>query len=71
MTYLSRADYPELIMKLYQEMVEYDKIGSIEEWINMQIVLLSNHIYYTPVANKLRDVLPEQQIEKLLKFLKK
>ena len=66
MNYLSRADFMSLNDSLYMELLERDKISSKEDWDKMQIVLLSNHKYYTSVANMLRDVNPEQQAENLI-----
>jgi adenylate cyclase len=66
MNFLARADFVSLNELLYQELKEKNKIESREDWIKMQVVLLSNHKYYTKVANVLRDVNPEQQIDNLL-----
>ena len=71
MNYLSRADFVTLNELHYQELIEHGKVISREEWLREQIVLLSNHKYYTRVANVLRDVSSEQQIENILAASKK
>jgi class 3 adenylate cyclase len=71
MNYLARADYVTLNDAHFKEMHELGKVNSKEEWNNMQVVLLSNHKFYTQVANVLRDVSPEQQVENLLDSLRK
>jgi len=71
MNYLSRADFVTLNEFHYQELIEHGKVISREEWLREQIVLLSNHKYYTRVANVLRDVSSEQQIENILAASKK
>ncbi len=70
MNYLSRADFEKLNEQLYQELADHNKAGTWDEWVKMQIVLLSNHKYYTRAANMLRDVMPDKQIEILLKNIK-
>ncbi|HEY9123005.1 MAG TPA: adenylate/guanylate cyclase domain-containing protein [Bacteroidales bacterium] len=71
MNYLSRADFVSLNEQLFKEQLEHGKIESKEDWVKMQVVLLSNHKYYTQVANVLRDVNPDSQIENLLQNLQK
>jgi adenylate cyclase len=71
MNYLSRADFVTLSKAFFNELYERNKIGNKEEWLRMQIVLLSNHKYYTSVANMLRDVSPEHQIENIVESSKK
>jgi hypothetical protein len=71
MNYLGRADYITLNDAHFKEMNELGKANSKEEWNNMQVVLLSNHKFYSHVANVLRDVSPEQQVENLLDSLRK
>jgi len=66
MNYLSRADFVTLNEQLFLELTEHKKIESKQDWVKMQVVLLSNHKYYTKVANVLRDVNPEQQIDDLI-----
>jgi hypothetical protein len=71
MNYLSRADFVTLNELYFQELNEHGKVISRDEWLKEQIVLLSNHKYHTRVANVLRDVSSEQQIENLLASSKK
>jgi hypothetical protein len=71
MNYLSRADFVTLSNLLYKELAEKGKTGTKSDWDRVQVVLLSNHKYYTNVANVLRDVSPEQQIENILEATKK
>jgi adenylate cyclase len=71
MNYLSRADFVTLNELHFQELNEQGKSINREEWLKEQLVLLSNHKYYTRVANVLRDVSAEQQIENLLSATKK
>lgn len=70
MSYFGRADFETLNELYFREMFERQKIDSWEEWTKMQMVILSNHRYYTHVANVLRDVSPEKQIELLLRNIK-
>jgi class 3 adenylate cyclase len=71
MNYLSRADFVSLNEQFFNEQFEHGKIDSKEDWVKMQVVLLSNHKYYTQVANVLRDVNPDTQIENLLQNVQK
>ena len=71
MNYLSRADFITLNKAFYNELYEKNKIQNQQEWVRMQIVLLSNHKYYTSVANVLRDVSSEHQIENIIETSKK
>ncbi len=71
MNYLSRADFVTLNELNFRELSDKGKVVSREEWLREQIVLLSNHKYYTRVANVLRDVSSEQQIENILEASKK
>jgi len=71
MNYLSRADFITLNDLYYNESFEKGKISSREDWDKMQIVLLSNHKFYSNVANVLRDVNPIQQIENIIETSKK
>lgn len=71
MNYLSRADFISINDAYYFELQEREKVSDKEDWNKMQIVLLSNHKYYTRVANMLRDVNPEQQIENLIRSSQK
>lgn len=66
MSYLGRADFETLNELYFHEMHEHQKVNSWDEWAKMQMVILSNHRFYTHVANVLRDVEPERQIELLL-----
>jgi len=70
MSYLGRADFETLNELYFREMYEHQKVNSWDEWAKMQIVILSNHRFYTHVANVLRDVGPEKQIELLLGNIK-
>lgn len=71
MNYLGRADFITLSENLYKELHEKGKVSTLEEWNNMQIVLLSNHKFYSNIANILRDVSPEQQIENIIQSQQK
>ena len=71
MSYISRADFILLNNNYYREMKERGKAGTKEGWDKMQIVLLSNHKFYTNVANVLRDVSSEQQIDNIIQASKK
>jgi adenylate cyclase len=71
LNYLARADFVTLNDLFFKELNERGKAQSKTEWNNMQIVLLSNHKFYNRVANVLRDVSPEQQIENLIEASKK
>lgn len=68
--YLSRVDYMQLSENLFSELFERGKVKSHEEWVQMQIVLLTNHKYYTYTANKLRDISSDEQILNILKYNK-
>ncbi|MGC8803990.1 MAG: hypothetical protein ACP5PS_09530, partial [Bacteroidales bacterium] len=70
MSYFGRADFETLNELYFREMFERQKVDSWEEWTKMQIIILSNHRYYTQAANVLRDVSPEKQIELLLRNIK-
>jgi class 3 adenylate cyclase len=69
MSYLTQSDFAVLNELYFRESFEHQKISTWEEWVKMQVVILTNHKYYTQVANAHRQVNPEKQIELLMKTI--
>lgn len=63
--YLGRIDMISVSNNLFNELQTMDKVGSQDEWNQMQIKFISKHQYYTLTAQKLREVNKRQQIERL------
>ncbi len=66
MGYIGRPDFVILSENLYNELYDFGLVHSKDEWVKMQITLLSNHKFNTEAANKLREVPADRQIELLL-----
>ncbi|MCK4746272.1 MAG: HD domain-containing protein, partial [Bacteroidales bacterium] len=66
--HLGRVDFLIQSDKLFQEYRMRHKIKSKKDWNHYQINLLENHDFYTDIANKMREVPKEQQIENIRQF---
>jgi class 3 adenylate cyclase/HD superfamily phosphodiesterase len=66
--HLGRVDFLIQSDKLFQEYRMKNKIRSKKEWNQSQINFLSNHEFYTSIANRMREVTKEQQIENIRQF---
>jgi len=66
--YLGRVDFLIQSDKLFQEYRIRRKIKSKKDWNHYQINLLENHDFHTDIANRMREVPKEQQIENIRQF---
>ena len=57
--YLGRDDYPEISIKLFEELKLANVIQTEEEWKNIQIRFLKAHHFHTDFAKKNRE--PKKQ----------
>jgi class 3 adenylate cyclase len=64
MEYLGRVDYPDLIRRLYKEMSTNLDNFDPTDWKNEQLQILNNFAYYTPGARRLREIPPEEQMQR-------
>ena len=60
--YLSRVDFKEVALRIWQEVREFNNEISFEEWKKEMISLLEQFDFHTSTAQKLRDVAKEDQI---------
>lgn len=58
--YLGREDYPEISLKLFEELKYMKVIETEDQWKNLQINFLKAHKFHTPFAIKNRE--PKKQI---------
>ena len=67
--YLGRSDMIPVSNALYMEFKEHNKIGSLNEWNQLQIKFITNHQYFTLTARNLREVNKQKQIERISSLL--
>lgn len=63
--YLGRSDMIPVSNTLYEELKAQNKIGSLNDWNNLQIKFISAHQYFTNTAQSLREVNKQKQIERI------
>jgi class 3 adenylate cyclase len=69
--YLGRTDFIPVSNMLYKELHEHGKIGTIQEWNELQIKFIEKHQYFTNTARKLRNVNKNSQLENIKKWIEK
>lgn len=69
--YLGRPDFIPVSNKLYQELHEHGKIGTLREWNELQIKFIEGHHYFSNTARRLRNVNKNTQLAKLKSWLEK
>ncbi len=69
--YLGRIDFIPVSNKLYQELHEHGKIGTLKEWSELQIKFIEGHQYFTNTARRLRNVNKNSQLAKLKAWIEK
>src|SRR6056297_1106109 len=67
--YLGRSDFIPVSNTLYKEMKEQNKIGSLNDWNNLQLKFISGHQYFTETALNLREVNKQKQIERIKELI--
>ena len=67
--YLGRSDMIPVSNTLYKELKEQDKIGTFNDWNQLQIKFISGHQYFTETARSLREVNKQKQIERIMKLI--
>jgi predicted metal-dependent HD superfamily phosphohydrolase len=63
--YLGRNEYEEISFLLKAEWQETGRHFTMEEWFALQEKFLSQHRFYTNTAQRLRDPVKQQHLEKL------
>lgn len=69
--YLGRTDFIPVSNNLYRELHEHGRIGTIQEWNEMQIKFIEKHQYFTETARKLRNVNKNSQLENIKNWIEK
>lgn len=69
--YLGRTDFIPVSNNLYKELHEHGRIGTIQEWNEMQIKFIEKHQYFTDTARKLRNVNKNSQLENIKNWIEK
>ncbi len=64
--YLGRDDYPEISIKLYEELISCNLISTDEEWRDLQIKFLKNHTFHTEFAKSEREPKKQFWLNKIL-----
>jgi len=67
--YLGRVDFIPVSNMLYKELHEHGRIGTIQEWNEMQIKFIEKHQYFTNTARRLRNVNKNSQLENIKKWI--
>ncbi|MGW8315353.1 MAG: adenylate/guanylate cyclase domain-containing protein [Bacteroidales bacterium] len=67
--YLGRSDMIPVSNLLYRELQEQNKIGSFNQWNQLQLKFISGHSYFTKTARSLREVNKQKQIERIKKLI--
>jgi len=68
--YLGRTDFLPVAYNLYKELKTRNKIGSFEEWKQIQMDFIRNHSYFTATARDLREVNKKKQLERIMAELR-
>ncbi|MFN0048541.1 MAG: HD domain-containing protein [Cytophagales bacterium] len=64
--YLGRDDFHHISQKLRNEWINFELIGfDDKEWNNIQYEFLSQHIYFTKSANKLRNEQKQKHLNQI------
>lgn len=63
--YLGRRDFINVSNTLYDELKEQNKIGTLNDWNQLQVKFLTAHSFYTETSRKLREVNKQSQIERI------
>ncbi|MDP4189192.1 MAG: guanylate cyclase, partial [Bacteroidota bacterium] len=66
--YMGRVDFYFQSENLFRELYERSQIGSRRSWNKILIQQLNGLCFYTKAAQKLQEVSPEEQIEKMKKL---
>jgi adenylate cyclase len=69
--YLGRTDFIPVSNKLYKELHEHGRIGTIQEWNELQIKFIEKHQYFTNTARKLRNVNKNSQLDNIKQWIEK
>lgn len=69
--YLGRTDFIPVSNMLYKELHEHGRIGTIQEWNELQIKFIEKHQYFTNTARKLRNVNKNSQLENIKNWIEK
>lgn len=69
--YLGRTDFIPVSNMLYKELHEHGRIGTIQEWNEMQIKFIEKHQYFTNTARRLRNVNKNSQLDNIKKWIEK
>lgn len=69
--YLGRTDFIPVSNMLYKELHEHGRIGTIQEWNELQIKFIEKHQYFTNTARRLRNVNKNSQLDNIKKWIEK
>ncbi len=69
--YLGRTDFIPVSNTLYKELHEHGRIGTIQEWNEMQLKFIEKHQYFTNTARRLRNVNKNSQLENIKRWIEK
>ena len=63
--YLGRGDFAFMSNRLKQEFLTFQIIGSLEEWDQLQVRFIENHLYFTATSKKERCHVKMQHLQTL------
>ena len=65
--YLGTNSFQAISEQLFKELKNFGKISNRQEWNQLQIKFLQNHVYHTPYALKHREPVKQQHLQDLIK----
>ena len=63
--YLGRDDFFTIGNQLFEELVNFGAIKTVQEWDELQVRFLESHHYFTKTALQLRQAKKEQHLEQI------
>lgn len=69
--YLGRSDFIPVSNNLYKELHEHGRLGTLQDWNELQIKFIEQHQYFTKTAQRLRNVNKNTQLSNIKAWMEK
>ncbi|MBN1987890.1 MAG: HD domain-containing protein [Bacteroidales bacterium] len=69
--YLGRSDFIPVSNNLYKELHEHGRLGTLQDWNELQIKFIEQHQYFTQTAQQLRNVNKNTQLSNIKAWMEK
>lgn len=69
--YLGRSDFIPVSNNLYKELHEHGRLGTLQDWNELQIKFIEQHQYFTKTAQQLRNVNKNTQLSNIKAWMEK